>query len=105
MITPVQFGYTRLVTANGGHLVIGLNHFVEGYPLDDGSTGHVCSMLLPYTVPSDKWLLLTDLHLASKQLGQRNSYFLLHNIISVDSSSPTWSPKLPYIIVPEWTIN
>jgi len=106
-ITPLQWTVSRLVPAamrnypfTGGHVTIG--------GADDPDKGTPYSWLserFPYLVPADKWLLITDVNFASKQLGTRNSYFILQNIVTVNSSPGIFSPRVPIIVPAGTTVN
>jgi hypothetical protein len=112
-ITPLQWTYTRLVHAPmtkppymGGVLHIGWRaDQTADYDFDRGRPYGWLSERFPYTVPAHKWLLIVDVAFSSKQIGLRNSYFILSDIVIVQSAPGAFAPRIPLIVPPGVSVN
>lgn len=87
IIEHKQWMYWASVLSNGGQSYIGAPQGSPYNPFTDP---------LPYTVPLDRWLVLTSLSFQSKYGGiGRSSYAVLYGILTLPDVAPSWNASHP----------
>lgn len=95
-----QWMYWASVLSNGGQTYIGS---------PQGTPYNLYTDPFPYTVPADRWLVLTSLSFQSKYGGLgRSSYAVIYQIMTLPDVSPSWiacHPKQGVILPPGGSFN